>query len=185
MIPVLPDRISTPRLLLRPHQLDDVDRILADSTDEEWARYLPVPVPYQRCDAEKFLASQVLLDRVAHPSWAIVLGDSVIGGINIRFTFEARLGEMGYAVARRVWGQGLATEAAQAVIDASFRSHPDLNRIRATADARNRASQRVMEKVGMTKEGLHRQDRVRRGELVDVAYYGILRSEWDARPRLG
>lgn len=48
----------------------------------------------------------------------------------------------------------------------------------AMADVDNTASQRVMEKVGMRKEGVLRQNRVERGEVIDEAWYGILRDEW-------
>lgn len=85
---------------------------------------------------------------------------------------------MGWSIARPVWGRGLATEAARAVIDAAFKVHQDLNRIEATADTRNVASQRVMEKAGMRREGVPRQSRISRRELLDEAYFGILRNEW-------
>jgi len=49
------------------------------------------------------------------------------------------------------------------------------------ADVDNTPSQRLMEKVGMTREGVLRQSRVERGTPVDEVWYGILRSEWGAR----
>lgn len=176
--PTLPAVIETARLRLRPYRLDDVEQVLLVSMDAEWARFLPVPIPYRRKDAEEFVARQVLLDRVATPSWAIELDGSYAGGINLRFNFDHRLAELGYATAPRWWGQGVAPEAARAVIDTAFRTHADLNRVRATADLRNRASQRVMEKLGMRREGVLRQNRYAREEFVDEAWYGLLRSEW-------
>jgi RimJ/RimL family protein N-acetyltransferase len=175
----LPDCIATKRLLLRPYLLEDLSQILAYSTDEKWGEYLPsVPAPYSTSDGQKFLSTQVLLDRVEDVSWAVIKDDTVIGGVSLGFDFDRRLGTLGYAIARRLWRQGLATEAAQSVIDAAFETHPELNRIRASADGRNVASQRVMEKLGMTREALFRQDRLHRGTLVDEAWYGLLRSEW-------
>ena len=50
--------------------------------------------------------------------------------------------------------------------------------MRARADARNARSIRVMEKLGMKREGLLRNDRLCRGELIDEVVYGLLRSEW-------
>lgn len=67
---------------------------------------------------------------------------------------------------------------ARAVIDAAFATHADLNRIHARADERNRASRRVMEKVGMVKDGVLRMSRIERGEAVDEAWFAILRTEW-------
>jgi RimJ/RimL family protein N-acetyltransferase len=102
------------------------------------------------------------------------------GGINVRFDFGNALGELGYSIARVHWNKGICTEAARAVIDAAFLTHADLNRIHARADQRNTASQRVMEKLGMLKEGVLRLSRVERGEAFDEAWFGILRSEWSA-----
>lgn len=175
----LPDIIRTPRLELRPWELGDVEDVLAYAQDEEWGRYLHLlPSPYERVHAEQFVARHVLADRETHPSWAVVFEGAVIGGINLRLDYPSRLGDIGYSIARRHWNQGLMTEAGKSVIDAAFSTLPDLNRIRAFADARNEASQRVMEKLGMTKEGVLRQNRVERGTILDEAWFGILRSEW-------
>lgn len=177
--PTMPDTIDTERLRLRPFQLDDVEDVLSYARDPEWSRFLrSLPRPYGRADAERFIARQILLDRAAHPTWAIEYEGSVIGGINLRVSFEHRSAEMGYSIAREHWNRGLCTEAARAVIDHAFSTHEDLNRLHARADHRNGASQRVMEKVGMVKEGVLRQSRVERGEAFDEACYSVLRSEW-------
>lgn len=176
----LPPVIDTLRLVLRPYRFDDLDEVFAYAADEEWARYLPVPQPYRRTDAVQFLARTALLDWRLHPMWAVVLEGAVVGGVNIRFTVEHRLGEMGWSLARGLWGRGYTAEATRAVIDAAFRTHDDLNRIRAMADGRNAASLRVMEKIGMRHEGTLRQNRISRGVLNDDVWYGILRSEWQA-----
>lgn len=173
--------IETERLLLRPWELGDVEDVFSYARDEEWSRYLRVlPRPYERRHAEEFVARQILSNRVSRPAWAIVLDRSVVGGINLRFDFDQRLGELGYSIAREHWNEGYMTEAAGAVIDAAFSTHRDLNRMRAMADVRNVASRRVMEKLGMQAEGVLRQNRVERGEAIDEAWYGILRSEWAA-----
>ncbi len=177
--PNLPEVIETDRLRLRPWRLGDVDGVLAYAQDPEWARYLQaLPQPYVRKNAEEFIARQLLLERVTHPAWAIQSQESVIGGINVRFDFDNALCEIGYSIARTHWNRGFCTEAAAAVVDAVFSTHPDLNRVHARADHRNTASQRVMEKLGMQKEGILRKSRVERGEAIDEAWFAILRSEW-------
>lgn len=175
----LPDELETERLVLRPFQLGDVDDVLAYAQDPEWSRYLKaLPRPYLREHAEQFLARQLLQDRTVHPSWAVVRQGTVIGGINLRFNFEHGLAELGYSIARAHWNKGFCSEAARTVLDAAFSGHGDLNRICARADVRNAASRRVMEKVGMAKEGVLRMSRIERGEALDEAWYAILRSEW-------
>jgi ribosomal-protein-alanine N-acetyltransferase len=176
-----PDHLTTRRLLLRPYHDTDVEQILAYATDEAWSRYLPVPVPYARTDAEQFVSAMRALDHLVHWAWAIVHDEVVVGGINIRFLHEGLIGEMGWSVAPRLWGRGLATEAAQVVLDTAFTTSPALQRVRAMADARNVASQRVMEKIGLRREGTLRQNRLTRGELIDEVWYGVLRVEWEVR----
>lgn len=175
----LPEIIETKRLVLRPYRFEDVEDVLSYATDEEWSKFLPVPRPYLRMDAIQFLARMALLDRLVHPAWAIAIDQQVVGGVNIRFDLQNRVGEMGWSIARPLWGQGLTTEAAIAVIETAFGAHPHLNCIQAMADARNHASHRVMEKIGMRGEGTFRQNRITRDELVDEVWFGVLRAEWD------
>jgi len=76
------------------------------------------------------------------------------------------------------WGKGLTPEAAHAVIKWAFQTY-DLNKIYSTCDPRNERSLRVLEKLGMKQEGLLRSHINWQGEVRDVAYYGILRDEWE------
>jgi RimJ/RimL family protein N-acetyltransferase len=102
---MLPDVLNTEQLRLKPFRLQDVDDVLSYATDPAWARYLPVPQPYTRADAEKFIAGQLLLDREVHPAWAIVPAGAVIGWLNSRFDLANRVGELGYSIARPYWGK--------------------------------------------------------------------------------
>lgn len=175
----LPAEIETDRLRLRPWRLGDAEDVLAYAQDPEWSRYIRLlPVPYTREDAERFIARQLVRDPINHQAWAFELDETVVGGVDLRFKFEHSLCEIGYSLARVHWNRGICTEAARAVIDAAFSTYSDLNRIHARADNRNAASQRVMEKLGMTKEGVLRMSRVERGEALDEAWFAILRPEW-------
>jgi RimJ/RimL family protein N-acetyltransferase len=85
---------------------------------------------------------------------------------------------MGWGIARELWGRGLTTEAARAVVDWTF-AHGSIQRVYASADARNVGSRRVMEKVGMRLEATLRQQRADRdGTVADEVWYGMLRNEW-------
>lgn len=179
----MPEFIETERLKLRLFSIEDVEDVFSYASDPQWARFLPVPQPYTKADAEEFVAGQVSGDRKTDAVWAIEHAGSVIGGVGIRFDFENRVGEMGYSLARRFWGRGLTTEAVGAVIDAAFSAYPELNRIQASADQRNVGSLRVMEKLGMVREGVLRQDKFPRGEFSNTVWCGLLRSEWEAETR--
>lgn len=170
--------IKTDRLVLRPWAFEDVADVVAYANDQEWSRYLPLPQPYAEADARTFIATQVLQNRQEHPSWAIEHEQRVRGGINVRFFADRKIGEVGYSIARPFWGRGLATKTARAILNAAFEAIPSLVRVRAMADARNVASTRVLEKIGMKREGVLRSNRIVRGDPVDEVWYGILRSEW-------
>ena len=176
---MLPEIIDVAGFRLRPFRLTDAAAVFDYANDEEFLRYLPIPVPYARSDAETFLANQLLLDREINPSWAIEVDGAPRGGLNIRFFADHRVSEIGYGVSRSVWGRGIATAASRAVIASAFETYPGLERVRARADARNAGSIRVMEKLGMIREAMPRSDRLCRGELRDEVVYGLLRSEWE------
>ncbi len=162
-------------MLLRPHRLGDVDDIFEYAVDPEWSRYLPVPMPYLRKHAVEFVARRVLASWPEDAAWAMVLEGKVVGGIGLKTDADSRA-NLGYSIATKHWGKGLTVEAARAVIDWGFREC-GLAKVYAHADARNVQSQRVMEKLGMTREGTLRSHRKFRDERVDDVYYGLLRED--------
>jgi ribosomal-protein-alanine N-acetyltransferase len=170
--------LSTERLVLRPISLEDFHEILAYSQDEEWGRYTPDPKPYTRRFGEQFVARKVLAPWETAPRFSIVLEDKVVGGVGLEIDAANKAGELAYSLARAHWGKGLVPEAARCVIAWGFRDL-GLEKIFAQADFRNKRSLRVMEKLGMTREGVLRSHRKVRGERVDEVYYGILREEWE------
>ena len=112
--------------------------------------------------------------------WAICLKekpDSVIGDISVVDMDEAvNSCEVGYILSKDYWGQGLMTEALEAVLnyllqDAGF------NRVTARFVTANPASGRVMSKAGMSYEGTFRQAVFHKGQVKDFSVYGILKSD--------
>ena len=171
-----PPELRTGRLLLRPFRMDDVDDVFAYASDAEWNRYLGLPEPYTRRSAEEFVSNMVLADWETNPMWAIVHEGRVSGGINLTTRGRDQT-ELGYSIARPLWGRGLTTEAARAVIDYGFQSM-GLARIYSFANIENEGSWRVMEKLGMKREGIMRSNRLVRDERVDDVFYAVLREEW-------
>ena len=176
-----PTTLKTERLLLRPFKLSDIDAVLEYARDPEWAEFLlgSAPQPYTRRNAEEFIAGRVMAPN-GQFSWAVVLGDVVVGDITLRVDSKHDRGEIGYSLAKAHWGRGLTTEAARAVVDWAF-AERGLHRISSNADVRNRRSWRVMEKLGMRREGLfrsHRKDPRPGYPKIDMVYYSLLREEW-------
>ena len=148
-----PTELRTDRLRLRPFSLSDVDDVLEYGSDPEWAAFYDHP--YDRGEAEDMVARAVLTSWDEHPWFALELDGRVIGMAVL--SLERRdIANLGYDVARPHWGKGLAPGAARAVVDWAFREL-GLSNVTAYADARNRQSWRVMEKLGMTREGLMRR----------------------------
>ena len=170
--------IRTERLLLRPHRLEDADDVFEFASDPDVGRFFRVPKPYLREHAVEFVARRILASWDEHPLWALVLEGKVMGGIGLRIDAEHAAAALGYAIAKQHWGRGLTVEAGRAVIDWGFRTR-GLAKVYAYADARNGQSLRVMEKLGMTREGMLRSHRTFRGERVDDVYHGLLREEWE------
>ena len=175
-----PSELRTARLLLRPFRPDDVEDVFAYARDPEWGRFLAVPAPYTRRHAEEFVARLTLTPPEENLRWAVVHEGRVSGLVDLTPRC-AGVSELGYALARPLWGQGLMTEATRAVIDYGFASL-GLVRIFGYAVSANAASLRVMEKLGMQREALMRRHRLIRGEYVDDVFYGILREEWSPPP---
>ena len=98
---------------------------------------------------------------------------------------DHRSATLGFCFDDAAWGQGLATEAAGALLQWAFDTL-DLNRVQSETDTRNAAASRVLEKLGFVREGMLREDCVVAAEVSDSWVYGLLRREWkQLQPRAG
>ncbi len=175
-----PVLLSTDRLELRPFDFGGVDDYYGYAKDADMSQYVYKPEPFTRRRAEEDVAGSILNLAKTTPNFAVVLDGSVIGDLWLRFNRENEVGELGFSIAKSHWGKGLASEASAAVIEWGFETEP-LAKITARSDPRNKRALRVMEKLGMTQEGVLRSHGIRRGNRVDYAVFGILREEWDQR----
>lgn len=178
----MPD-LSTERLLLRRMTMKDAPDIFEYSRDPEVARYVLWTAQKNISEAKEYVRYMTKLYRDDLPSsWGIVdkASGKLVGTIGyMAFSAENASVEIGYSLARWLWGKGMMTEALRAVIDYTFDAM-DVNRIEAQHELENPSSGRVMEKCGMVKEGVLRQRLYNKGKFADVALYSILRS--DKRP---
>lgn len=99
-----------------------------------------------------------------------------IGVCSLTVNKKHNKGEIGYMIHPYFWGKGYATKAAQYLITYGFKNLK-LNRIFAVTDTRNDGSIRVLEKVGLKREGLLRQDKIVRGAYRDSYIYSLLNVE--------
>jgi ribosomal-protein-alanine N-acetyltransferase len=90
---------------------------------------------------------------------------------------EHRRAEIGYALGRRAWGQGYATDALVTLIDFAFGAL-DLHRLEADTDPQNARSIRALERQGFKREGHLRERWHLGGETQDALFFGLLKPEW-------
>lgn len=154
----MPETLSTERLFLRVPRMEDARAIFEGwAQDPEVLRYLTWR-PHKSIDeTESFVRSCLKAwENQARFPYMITLGEDgeVIGMIDPRI--QASQMGVGYGLARAHWGKGYMPEATRAVIDWAFQQ-PSIYRVYATTDVENIASQRVLEKAGMQREGLLRK----------------------------
>lgn len=183
--------LATERLVLRPFAISDgpaVERLagvreVADTT-------LTIPHPYPTGGGAEWIMTHAhVWERDRGLSLAICVGtpaEALIGAISLQLSLPHSHGELGYWIAVDSWGQGYATEAARALTAYAFTTLA-LHRVQGRHFTRNAASGRVLQKLGMQFEGIHRDAYSRWNRFEDVAIYAILVQEWagEARPAAG
>jgi len=172
--------IDTKRLTLRRMTMADADDVFAYSSDPEVSRHVLWDAHRSVHDSRAYLRYILRQYRANEPSsWGIELHSTgrMIGTIGFMWwNREYRSAEVGYSLSRDYWNHGLMTEALRAAIRFGF-DEMQLHRIEAQHETANPASGRVMEKVGMRKEGVLRGRLYNKGRYVDVALYAILRGD--------
>jgi ribosomal-protein-alanine N-acetyltransferase len=172
------ETIDTKRLLLRLYRWDDIDDLMKFATDENWSRYTRPPYPYSRENAQEFLADRAELSRPDQTVWCLEFHNQMIGDVGFAWRLPNRSAEIAYRLSPKFWNQSLITEACNTTIDTAFQHDKALNRIYAAIDTRNAASIKVAKKISMQEEGILRENRLQKGQLVDDAWYAVLREEW-------
>ena len=159
----------------------DATDIFAYSRDPEVSRHVLWDAHRSIADSKAYLRYILRQYRSGEPSsWGIELIETgrLIGTIGFMWwNREYRSAEVGYSLSRVYWGQGLMTEALGEIIRFGF-GQMHLHRIEAQHETDNPASGRVMEKVGMRKEGVLRGRLYNKGKYADVALYAILREDF-------
>jgi ribosomal-protein-alanine N-acetyltransferase len=180
---ILPETIRTARLMLRPFSLHDGPAVLEYSRDSDWTEYQQT-TPSSEREAARVVADLLRRDWHSQPAWAITRSGVVVGLVSLAFSAQHRIALLGYGIHKDHRGLGLTEEAVRAVLGEAFAVHQGLTRITANTDARNHPSIHLLEKLGFTREGTLRLGGVTaKGDLVDGAIYGLLRSDWEVCTR--
>jgi [ribosomal protein S5]-alanine N-acetyltransferase len=172
--------LTTARLRLRSFELSDgpaVERLAG--AYEVALNTLLIPHPYPEGAGAEWIATHAASRTRGSLNYALVLreGGALAGAIGLSVDERSDSGEIGYWVGVEHWGKGYCSEAGRALLAYAF-GELGLNRVHAHHFARNPASGRVMQKLGMRYEGTLRQHIKKWGEYQDLPCYGILRAEW-------
>jgi RimJ/RimL family protein N-acetyltransferase len=149
--------IETARLILRPFVADDLDEYHAQIySDADVTRYLPGGVPRPREGTQTVLEFAIQHgEAFGYTLWAVIDKASLafLGHCGLVTMDNGVEVELAYAFGKVFWGQGYASEAGRASLRYGFES-AGLAQIIALAVPDNRASQRVMQKIGMHYQGV-------------------------------
>ncbi|MFE1768821.1 GNAT family N-acetyltransferase [Streptomyces angustmyceticus] len=178
--------IRTERLDLRPVTPDDLPAIHAYQRRPEVCRYLywgPLDEAGSRASVAAKAARTTLRESGDLLQLAVVVRESntLVGDVTFVWrSSEHRQGGIGYVFHPDHAGHGYATEASRALLELGF-EELHLHRIQAELDGRNTASARLLERLGMRREGHLRENEFLDGEWADEVVYAMLAREWRAQ----
>lgn len=189
-LPYLPCELITKRLVLRPLTKNDLDSMHASYQKRKAVvRYLRWEV-HDHDEPSKNLVKRLAMTQLAEDGdgliYAVELPETdgghsrVIGDVSVFLKSKADAQfEVGWVFHPAAHGGGYATEAAGALLELCFATL-GAHRVFAELDARNEASARLCEQLGMRQEGHLRERELVDDEWHDMAIYAQLAGEYQA-----
>lgn len=172
--------LHTERLILRPVALNDARALHKIMNDPEVTHNLLTPHPFSEDKVAEWIASRLegMENRNIVPMVITLRGTDRVAGFCAFYRVSLIHGnaELVYWLGQEYWGQGYMTEAARRMIRFGF-EEMGLERIYAGCFTRNKASARVLEKLGMKYEKCARHEYRKDNEFQDVYYFSILRDQ--------
>lgn len=175
---------ETARLRIRSLGPDDVPALFAIFGDPEVCRYWSRP-PLADLAAAGALQQEIArhFDQRTLFQWGIAERETnaVVGTCTLAaLSQEHRRADVGYALARAVWGRGYLKEVLPVLLDHAF-GDLALHRLEADVDPRNAPSLHLLESMGFRREGYLRERYHMAGEVQDAVIFGLLEDEWRGR----
>ena len=178
-------RLETPRLILREYTEDDAPAVLAYQSDPRYLRYDPWE---DRTPEDVHLFGQTFIDWQSESprrrfQLAVLLRENgaLIGSCGVRCKPDDDTeADIGFELSPEHWGCGYATEAATAMAEFAFREL-GVRRLSSWCIAENAASARVLEKLGMSREGRLPASEHFKGRDWDTLLFGVTRERWEQR----
>jgi precorrin-6Y C5,15-methyltransferase (decarboxylating) len=177
MTPIFPETsLAVEDLILRPFTQVDADDVTEACQDAETLRWLPLPRPYTRTNAEWFIGTFAPSQRETGAGivFAIESAGRLAGAIDLKqVNWARRVAEVGYWVAPWARGRGVAAQAVRALSEWAIRDH-GFERVQLFAAIGNGASQRVAQKAGFVREGVARNACSVPGGRADMVLFSLV-----------
>ncbi|WP_025786318.1 GNAT family N-acetyltransferase [Sporosarcina sp. D27] len=170
--------ITTERLKIRPFKNTDLHDVFAIYNNDDSCKFLLHDKWTNEDMQKKFNKKQAnsILKKESMLSLAVLYNSKVVGDLSVWYTDMKDTVEIGYSFSNEVAGRGLATEAVNSLVNKLFDEF-NVHRIQAILDARNTASQKLCERIGMRKEAHFVQNYWNKNEWTDSIVYGMLHSD--------
>ncbi|MEO6143153.1 MAG: GNAT family protein [Dermatophilaceae bacterium] len=168
--------LSAGDLILRPLSEADADDVADACQDAETLRWLPLPRPYTRANAEWFIATFGPTQRESGAGivFAIESDGRLAGAIDLKHVnWASKVAEVGFWVAPWARGRGVASQATRALSLWAIRDH-GFERVELFAATGNSASQRTAEKAGFVREGVARNAGYVHDGRVDMVLFSLV-----------
>jgi aminoglycoside 6'-N-acetyltransferase len=178
--------LETDRLILRAFQDDDLYSFVAYRSDPAVAHYQSWEAPYSPVQAAEFIEELKGVQPGQPGEWyqvaiALKTTGEMIGDCAFHVLAEDPLqAEMGFTLAALYQGQGYGSEAVTCLLAYLF-DDLSLHRVRAFCDVENLASARLLERVGLRREGHFIENLWFKGRWASEYAYAILRREWQEK----
>lgn len=172
------------RVRLRPVEDGDLDDLVTAADDPEIARWTDLPHPYSREHGAQFIAlaqEEARVDKSFHMAIATIDEDRLVGMAALsNVDLESRNAEIGIWLGREMWGEGVAFEAFDLLLEIAF-DRLELTKLYGVVLEGNEASIDLFKRYGFHEEGRLRWHTLREGEWMDKIFFGFLREEWERR----
>lgn len=175
-------KLASERLLFQEITWNDVDDIHKLHSYPEVDKHNTLGLPKDINETKELIRPLIEEQNAAKRKgyfWKVISKESQefigIAGMNLSLN-KFKLGEIYYKILPDNWGKGYATEISKTLIKSGFEKF-DLHKVEAGVATENIASIKVLEKSGMTREGLRRKILPIRGEWKDNYHYAIVEDD--------
>ena len=173
--------LDSDRLVVRTVQHSDLPDLLRMNGDDAVTRFLPYNTWASLADGEAWIARMLAMTETGGALQLVIIEKASRSAVGTCLLFRhdpaSARAELGYALARAWWGQGIMREALSTLVRNAFGAC-ELCRLEAEVDPDNSASNALLVSLGFTCEGRLRQRWMAKGQRYDTNFYGLLREEW-------